>query len=510
MDCSISSRIRLEEEGMAFLDQLALGFADIFHVANLLAIVVGVLVGITVGALPGLTATMAVAIMTPITFSLSPDIGINLLLGVFVGGIYGGSIPAILLRTPGTPSAIATLFDGYPMTEKGQAGQALYMALVASVCGGIISALVLMTVAPQLAKVALKFGPAEYFGLTIFGISIISSVAGKRLVKGLITGVLGILLSIVGMDWVTGVPRFTFGSTDMLGGFSLIPVLIGVFAASEVFLQAQQSFGKGATFRAQIDKIYISFREMKRYLVTIIRSGLIGTFIGIVPGTGGPIAAFIAYSEAKRFSKHPEEFGKGSPEGVAAAESANNATTGGTLVPMLTLGIPGDAVTAVLVGAFMIQGLQPGPLLFVQHGRTVFALFAGLFVANIILFIFGALGLRYFAKVANVPSRIQAPIILLLCFVGSYTVANSMVDVGVMLAMGVVGYFMRKYEFPGAPMVIGLILGPIVEKSLRQSLTTSHGDWMIFLNSPICAIFLFLTCLSILWPLIRKRREKGK
>jgi putative tricarboxylic transport membrane protein len=496
---------------MPFVESLALGFVDIFHLSNILAIAIGVLVGISVGALPGLTATMAVAIMTPITFSLSPDIGINLLLGVFVGGIFGGSIPAILLRTPGTPSAIATLLDGYPMTQKGQAGQALYMALFASVCGGIISALVLMTVAPQLAKVALKFGPAEYFGLTIFGISIISSVAGKRMVKGLITGVLGILLSIVGMDWVTGVPRFTFGSTDMLGGFSLIPVLIGVFAASEVFHQVHQSFVKGAKkARPQINKTYIRLREMKQYFVTIIRSGFIGTFIGIVPGTGGPIAAFLAYSEGKRFSKHPEEFGKGAPEGVAAAESANNATTGGTLVPMLTLGIPGDAVTAVLVGAFMIQGLQPGPLLFVQHGRTVFALFAGLFVANIILYIVGVLGLRYFAKAANVPSRIQAPIILLLCFVGSYTVANSMVDVGVMLAMGVVGYFMRKYQFPGAPMVIGLILGPIVEKSLRQALTTSHGDWMIFLRSPICAIFLFLTCVSILWPIVKARRERKK
>ena len=494
---------------MAFFDQLVLGFVDILHLPNLLSITIGVLVGITVGALPGLTATMAVAIMTPITFSLPPEIGITLLLGVFVGGIYGGSIPAILLRTPGTPSAIATLFDGYPMTEKGEAGRALYMALFASVCGGLISALILMAVAPQLARVALKFGPAEYFGLTVFGISIISSVAGKRMVKGLITGVLGVMLSIVGMDWVTGVPRFTFGSTDMLGGFSLIPVLIGVFAASEVFHLALQSVGTRATFRAQINKIYIGFNEMKGYLGTIIRSGLIGTFIGIVPGTGGPIAAFIAYSEGKRFSKHPEKFGTGTPEGVAAAESANNATTGGTLVPMLTLGIPGDAVTAVLVGAFMIQGLQPGPLLFVQHGRTVFALFAGLFVANIILFIFGIFGLRFFAKVGNVPARIQAPIILLFCFVGSYAVANSMLDVGVMLAMGVVGYFMRKYQFPGAPLVIGRILGPLVEKSLRQSLTTSHGNWMIFLKSPISAIFLFLTLASILFPFIRKRRKKG-
>jgi len=497
---------------MPFLDQLATGFVDILHLPNLLSISIGVLVGITIGALPGLTATMAVAIMTPITFSLAPDIGIVLLLGVFVGGIYGGSIPAILCRTPGTPSAIATLFDGFPMTEKGEAGRALYIALFSSVCGGLISAVVLITVAPQLAKIALKFGPAEYFGLTVFGISIISSVSGDRMVKGLITGVIGILLSIVGMDWVTGVPRFTFGSIEMLAGFNLVPVLIGVFAASQVFHQALQGAEVQVRCKAQINQIYIGFREMKSYMTTIIRSGLIGTFIGIVPGTGGPIAAFIAYSEAKRFSKQPEKFGTGCAEGVAAAESANNATTGGTLVPMLTLGIPGDAVTAVLVGAFMIQGLQPGPLLFAQHGRTVFALFAGLFIANIILFIFGLLGLRFFAKVADVPGRIQAPIILLLCFVGSYAVANSMVDVAAMLVMGLVGYFMRQYQFPGAPMVIGLILGPVVEKSLRQSLTTSHGSFMIFLESPICMVFLTLTLVSIAWPLIKhikKNRTKG-
>jgi putative tricarboxylic transport membrane protein len=492
---------------MQFFDQLVLGFVDIFHVANLLAISLGVLVGITVGALPGLTATMSVALITPVTFTLPPEIGIALLLGVYVGGIYGGSITAILIRTPGTPAAIATVFDGYPMTEKGQAGQALYMALFSSVSGGLISALILITIAPQLAKISLKFGPAEYFGLTVFGISVISSVAGKRVVKGLIAGVIGIMLSMVGMDVFTGVPRFTFGNTNMLAGFSLIPVLIGVFAASEVFYQAQKPYEKRVSFRGEISKIYFGFRKMKSYLVTIIRSGLIGTFIGVVPGTGAGIACFIAYSEAKRASKHPEKFGTGILEGVAAAESANTATTGGALVPMLTLGIPGDSVTAVLIGAFMIQGLQPGPLLFQHHGRTVFAIFAGFFIANVILFILGMIGLRYFAKVANIPAQILSPIILLLCFVGSYAVANSMVDVVAMLAMGVVGYFMRKYGFPGAPLVIGMILGPMVEKSLRQALTASHGSWMIFLKSPICCIFIILTLASIFLPLLRQRRR---
>ena len=489
---------------MELLNQIALGFVDIFHLPNLFAITMGVLVGITVGALPGLTATMSVAIITPVTFSLAPEIGIALLLGVFVGGVYGGSITAILLRTPGTPAAIATVFDGYPMTQQGRAGEALYMALFASVSGGIISAIILITVAPQLAKIALKFGPAEYFGLTVFGISIIASVSGDRVVKGLIPGCIGILLSTVGMDAFTGVPRFTFGSTNMLAGFNLIPILIGIFAASEVFYQTQRAFEEQVSFKGEIKKLYISFKTMKSYIVTIIRSGLIGTFIGIVPGTGGGIAAFISYSEAKRLSKTPKKFGTGTLEGVAAAESANNATTGGALVPMLTLGIPGDPVTAVLIGAFMIQGLQPGPLLFQQFGRTVFALFAGLLIANVVLFILGMIGLRYFAKVANLPVQVLAPVILLLCFVGSYAVANSMLDVGAMLIMGVVGYFMRKYKFPGAPMVIGMILGPMVEKALRQALTSSGGSWMVFLKSPICSIFLVMTILSISYPTIRK------
>jgi putative tricarboxylic transport membrane protein len=491
---------------MAFFEQLAIGFLDIFHLYNMIAIAAGVLVGITVGALPGLTATMSVAVITPVTFTLSPEIGIALLLGVYVGGIYGGSITAILLRTPGTPAAIATVFDGYPMTQKGQAGQALYMALIASVSGGLISALVLIGIAPLIAKVALQFGPPEYFGLTVFGISVIASVSGQRMVKGLITGAFGIMLSMVGLDAFTGVPRFTFGSTEMMSGFNLIPVLIGVFATSEILFQAQQRIDKTG-FKGEIKNIFIGFNRIKKYIVTIIRSSLIGSFIGAVPGTGGGIAAFIAYAEAKRVSKQPEKFGTGVLEGVAAAESANNATTGGALVPMLTLGIPGDSVTAVLIGAFMIQGLIPGPLLFQQHGRTVFALFAGFFVANVILLLMGLVGLRYFARVANIPSRILSPIILLLCFVGSYAVANSLVDVGAMLVMGGVGYFMRKYGFPGGPLVIGMILGPMVEKAMRQSLTVSHGDWTVFLKSPIGCSFLVLTVASLVWSSIRQRKR---
>jgi len=484
--------------------QLAQGFVDIFHAANLLAITLGVIGGITVGALPGLTGTMAVAIATPITFHMPPTIGIALLLGVFVGSIYGGSISAILLKTPGTPASIVTVFDGYPMTQKGKAGDALFMALFSSVSGGILSTLILIMVAPQLAKIALKFGPEEYFGLMVFAISIIASISGKKLSKGLIMGVLGIIISTIGMDIFTGVPRFTFGSTKLLAGFQLMPVLIGIFAASEVLFKVTQPNEQVRTYRVTINRVFIRFKDLKAHFLTIFRSGLIGTFIGIIPGAGGSIASFLSYSTAKRLSKEPQKFGTGILEGVAAAESANNAMTGGALVPMLTLGIPGDPVTAVLIGAFMIQGLQPGPLLFQKHGSTVFALFAGLLIANIVMFILGIIGLRLFAKVANIPSRVLAAIIMLLCFVGSYAVRNSMMDVGVMLVMALFGYFMRRYDFPGAPLVLGFILGPMIEKSLRQSLTVSHGDWTIFIKSPICLIFLIITCVSLLLPLLKR------
>jgi len=489
--------------------QIGTGFVDIFHIEHLIAIAFGVFGGIGIGALPGLTATMSVAILTPITFTMNPMTGISLLLGVFCGGIYGGSITAILIRTPGTPAAIATVFDGYPMAQRGEAGQALAMALFSSFFGGVVSALILIATAPQLAKVALEFGPPEYLGLTVFGISIIASVSGRRLIKGLISGMFGLLLSTVGMDSITGVPRFTFGSTAMLSGFNLIPVLIGIFAASEVFYQVVGLAKKEVKIKVQetpISGIFISLSQIKRNAFNLIRSSLLGTFIGVVPGTGGGIAAFIAYSEAKRASKQPEKFGTGVMEGVVAAEAANNSTTGGALIPMLTLGIPGDPVTAVLIGAFMIQGLTPGPLLLQQQGRIVFALFAGLLIANFMMLGMGFLGIRLFAKIVKVPVRVLSPIILCLCFVGSYTVANSMVDVAAMLALGMVGFFMRKFEFPGGPIVIAFILGPMVEKSLRQSLTMSHGSWAIFFHSPICIIFLILAVLSVGFNIVRAHR----
>ena len=494
---------------MELFQQLGLGFLDILTVKSLLAISLGVVTGITVGALPGLSATMSIAVLTPLTFLLAPQIGIALLLGVYVGGIYGGSITAILLRTPGTPSSIATTFDGYPLAQQGNAGKALYLALVASVIGGLISAAVLIVLAPQIARFALKFGPVEYFGLTIFGISIIASVSGENLLKGLIAGIIGILLSTVGMDQVTGVARFTFGTTALLSGFNLIPVLIGIFAVSEIlYLIKEKRETVLLEEGGKIDRLSLSWREFKEQFWNIIRSSFIGTFVGIVPGTGGGIAAFLAYDVAKRQSRHPERFGTGSLEGVASAEASNNATTGGALVPMLTLGIPGDPSTAVLISAFMIQGMQPGPLLLQTDSRTVFSLFAGLVIANILLFGFGLIGIRAFSKVVHIPIRILAPSVLVLCFVGSYSIANSLLDVAIMLGMGVVGYLMRKYGFPGAPLVIGLILGPVNEAALRRALSASRGNWLTFLENPIFLVFFALTIISFLLPVIRENLKR--
>lgn len=491
---------------MALLQQLLTGFGDILNFYSLLAITLGVVTGITVGALPGLTATMSIAVLTPATFLLPPEIGIALLLGVFVGGIYGGSITAILLRTPGTPAAIATSFDGYPLAQQGNAGKALHLALYASVIGGLISAAILVVLAPQIARIAVRFGPAEFFGLTLFGISIIASVSGDSLLKGLVAGIFGILFSTVGMDSITGVRRFTFGSTALLSGFNLIPVLIGVFAVSEMLelVEKRRESVVDKTVGA-IKSGALTLREFKANLVNIVRSSFIGTFVGIVPGTGGGIAAFMAYDIAKRRSKKPKEFGKGSLEGVASAEASNNATTGGALVPLLTLGIPGCPTTAVLLSAFMIQGLQPGPLLLQTDARTVFALFAGLIIANVLLLGFGMIGIRAFSKVVRIPIRVLVPTVLVLCFVGAYSIANSMLDVGVMLVMGALGFLMRKFGFPGAPLVIGLILGPINEAALRRALSASRGDWMVFFGNPIFLAFLGLTILSFLLPLIRRR-----
>lgn len=475
----------------------------------ILVLIAGVALGMAIGALPGLTATMGVALILPITFSMEPAPGILLLVGVYFGGIYGGALTAILLNTPGTPSSAATAIEGYPLAKKGDAQKALTVSTIGSSIGGVLSVIVLILVAPQLAQFALRFSAPETFALAVFGMAVISGVAGKSLVKGFTMLFVGLLICSIGLDPVGAFPRFTFGSVELLGGVNFIAAMIGLFALSEVFTIIEDAFARGQHIMP-LKKAKLKWEEFKRLIWTMIRSSGIGTFIGMIPGAGGDIACFVAYNEAKRTAKKGDQFGEGELKGVAASEAANNATTGGAMIPLLTLGIPGDAVTAVMLGALMVQGLQPGPLLFENHSELVYTLFLGMLIANLLILILGLSLIRYVIKVLLIPKIIIAPVILVLCVVGSYALGNSMFDVGVMTLFGIIGYFLKKYEYPVSPIILALILGPMVEANFRRSLLMSDGSYMIFFTRPIAVTLLILAFLTLFTPLIREYYDRKR
>lgn len=493
------------------LSHLFYGLAKVLRPDIFLLLLLGVWGGIAIGSLPGLTATMGVALLLPVTFGMEPEAGMLLLLGIYIGAIYGGSVSAILLRTPGTPAAAATAMDGFEMAKRGEAGKALGISTTASFIGGIVSTLMLITISPILAKIALKFSAPEYFALAIFGLSIISSISGKSPLKGIIVGVFGLLVSTIGMDPMTSYPRFTFGNVNLLNGFSFIPVMIGLFGLAQALYNVEES-EQAVKIQQKVEGVLSALSEIKRILGTAVRSAVMGTFIGIIPGAGADIAAFVSYNEAKRWSKHPEKFGTGIPEGIAAPEAGNNGVTGGAMIPLLTLGIPGDAVTAILLGALMIQGLQPGPLLFKEHGELVYTIFSGLLVGNVLMLISGLLGIRLFIKVLSVPKNILTPLIFVLCIVGSYAMNNRFFDVGVMLASGVIGYIFMKLDFPASPIILALILGPMAESNLRRSLIMSGGNYSIFFTRPISAFLLTLALITFITPFLKdfiKRKNLG-
>ena len=458
---------------------------------NFFFVFIGVTAGIIVGALPGLTATMGCALLIPFTFGLAPVQGLLMLLGIFCGAIYGGSISGILIRTPGTPSAAATLLDGYPLSQKGMGGKAIGMSTVASFCGGITGAIIMTFLSPQIAKIGLRFGPPEFFALAIFGLGMIITISGRSLLKGIISALFGLLITTIGFDPLSGVPRFTFGSMNLLGGVTFIPALIGLFGYAQVFRNIEKMLILPVV-KSKVENILPRLKEIRASLKTIFKSAVMGTFIGSIPGTGCDIAAFVAYGEAKRTSKHPEKFGTGILEGVAAPEAGNNGATGGAMIPMLTLGVPGDAVTAVLLGALTIHGLQPGPLLFRDHLDVIYPIFAGMILAQFILLAVGLSGARIFARMINVDRKILTPIIFFLCVVGSYAMRFSFFDVGLSLIIGVIAYFMEYYGYTASPILLALILGPMAEQNLRRSLIISHGDPLIFFTRPICAAFLII------------------
>ncbi|WP_138418178.1 tripartite tricarboxylate transporter permease [Aquibacillus sediminis] len=477
---------------------------NVFSFSILITILFGTIFGILMGSLPGLSSTMAVAIIIPFTFSMEPAAGIILLSSIYCASVFGGSISAILLNTPGTPAGAATVIDGYELTKQGKSGKALGISAVASGLGGVISAIILSFTAPILAEQALRFGAPEYFALAIFGISVVSSLGGINPIKGLIAGTFGILIATVGMDPIDGYPRFTFGSPFLATGFSLIPVLIGLFSASQAFHLIKKS-EKGKETKDSEDvkgQVLPSIKEVTKILPNIFRSSIIGTFIGIIPGIGGDPAAFISYNEAKRWSKHPERFGKGELGGVAAPEAANNAVTGGALIPLLTLGIPGNTVTAILIGGLLIHGLRPGPMLFQEHGDVVYSLFFSLIITNLLFLIIGVSCAKYFSTILKVPAQIMGPIILILSIVGSFAIHNDYFDIWVMLAFGIIGYIFKLINVPVTPIVLAIILAPIAEQSLRQSLL--QGDnFAYIITRPIAFVFLLLAVITFFTPFVR-------
>ena len=466
---------------------------------------IGVLFGILCGAMPGLSAVMAVSIMLPFTFGLK-DVGIMMLLGIFCGAVYGGSITAILINTPGTANSAATCLDGYPMAHKyGQPGRALSISTMASTFGGLFSALMLLWIAPLLSKIALNFGVTEMFALGVFGLSIVTAVSSHSIIKGLLGAVLGLLLGSVGMDTTSATFRYTFGTTYLISGIQFVPLLIGLFAFSQCLLSAEEDIKSMAKSKGgKLTQILPTKSDIKQTAPTIFISSVIGTVIGAIPGTGGDIASWIGYNEAKRISKHPEKFGDGAPEGIAAPEAANNAVSGGAMIPLLTLGIPGDSVTAIMLGALMMQGIAPGPLLFTTQTVKVYTIIISLFVANIFMCLLGYVGIRGFAKISLVPMKWLNPIIFVFCTVGTFAINNNMGDVFLMIGAGIVGYILVKLDFCMPPIILGLILSGTVEENLRRALVLSDGSLSIFLKHPIAMALLAVAAISLLTPVIMK------
>ena len=472
-------------------------YGAVFSPGVLFIICVGITAGIVIGSLPGLTATMGVALLVPLTFGRPPLESLSMLIGIYCGAMYGGSISAILIRTPGTPAAAATILEGYPMARRGEAGRAMSMALFASFFGGVWGALIMTFASPVVSGFALEFGPVEYFALAIFGLSVIVSISGNSLVKGMMSAFFGLLIASIGFDPISGFPRFTFGMMEMMEGPPFIPTLIGLFAVSEVFNEVQKT-GQIQQLKATVDRFLPSWEDIRHCFKHLCRSSLIGTFIGSIPGAGGDIAAFVSYGQAKRTSKHPERFGHGQIEGLAASESANNACSGGAMITLLSLGVPGDAVTAVLLGAFIIQGLQPGPMLYKEHIDIVYQIFASMMLAQFVMLFIGMAGIRLFSKVILVDRAILTPSIFVLSMVGAFAMRSNMFDVYTTLAFGILGYVMMRYDYPLSPILLALILGPMAEANLRRAKVISSGDPSILFSRPIAVALMVLAVVSLL------------
>ena len=504
------------------INALTQGFSIAFTGSNIIGVTLGVLLGIILGAIPGLTGTMAIALLIPVTYYMDPVFSIALLMGCYKGSVYGGSVSAILLNTPGTPEAAATAFDGYPMTLQGKPKKALTTALTASVLGDSFSDLVLLFSAMPIAIIALKIGPPEYAMLVLFSLAIVANMAGSSPLRGMIAAFFGLFTATIGLDTISTLRRYTFGSIELDRGIQLLPLLIGLLALSEIFFQIEQGVGgkkkkKNAISKDQISKTEVSaisdqagaltLKELLGLLPTIFRSASIGTILGAIPGIGSITSAFLGYDQAKRTSKHPELFGKGSLEGIAAPEAANNAVCGANLIPVVTLGIPGSMSAAVLMGAFMVHGLMPGPMLMQEHPSTLYALFILMLISNAIMYLIARPLLKVALYVITINKAILFPPIIIFCAIGAYGIDISFFDMKVMFFFAILGYGMKKLNLSPAIFLISFILGPLAEHAIRQTLIISQGSILIFFTRPI-SLLLFLLCVaSIVWTFKRKKKS---
>jgi putative tricarboxylic transport membrane protein len=484
----------------------------VFSAGPLLAMFGATLLGVLIGALPGLNPVMAIALLLPLTYSMDPLVALAMVAGIYNGSMYGGAIPAILLRIPGTPASIATTFDGFPMAEKGEAAKALKVACWSSAIGGIASAIALMTMGPLLARVTLFFGPAEYFWIAMFGMASVGVLVGSDAVKGILAAILGLLIGTMGIDSLSGQARFTFGQTWLLGGLDLIVVLVGLYALPPVLQLAEKCDLRGlSSAQLRLKAVPFAKGELRGLIPTWLRSSFIGIGVGILPGAGGNIAAFLSYNAAKNASDKPETFGKGNPQGVAAAECGNNADNAASMIPALSLGIPGNVVAALVLSALTIHGLQPGPQLFHQNPVLVGGFMIEMLLTSVlILLVGGVTATRMFAQIQRLPGVLLVPSILVLMCVGVYVINGRPIDLWVMLLAGLAGYVLEKVNIPLAPIILGMILGPMAEQSVRRALLISRGDPTELFTRPLSAVLALATLGMIVWPILKLLRSKRR
>ena len=493
---------------MDTFQSLMMGFSIALTPQNLLFALLGSVLGTLIGVLPGIGPVAGCAMLIPLTFQINPTGAIIMLTALFYGTQYGGTITSVLLNVPGEAASAVTCIDGYEMTKKGRAGSALAMAAIGSFIGGTFATIALVLAATPLSRMALEFGPVEFFALILLGLSLLMGLAGKSMIKALMMGMFGMLLAMVGMDPVRGLPRFTFGHMELMDGIGFVPIIMGLFGLAEILENAEKQFGP--VFVTKIGSIIPSRKDLRDSVGPILRGSVIGTLLGLVPGMTGSASSFLSYIAEKKSSKHPELFGTGMIEGVVGPETANNAHANGALIPLFTLGIPASPTVAVIMGAFMMHGLIPGPFLFKDHPDIAWGVIASFYIGNIILLILNLPLIGLWVKILKIPYGILFGIIMAFMVVGAYGVNNSVFDVVVMALFGVVGYILRKLDFPLAPVVLTLFLGPLMERSLRQSLELSQGSLSIFLESPIAVVLLVLTALILIAPafqFFRRRTE---